>query len=184
MIGGVLPDYVRRWVAGGTYCFTVNLADRRCSLLVDRIAVLRQAVREVRRARPFHIDAWVVLPEHMHCLWTLPNGDVDFSTRMRLIKGAFSRGVESGERRSASRLMQGERGIWQRRFWEHAIRDEADYRAHMDYIHFNPVKHGLVAQAAMWPFSTFQRCLGLGFYPADWGGGGTVAEVGERDGWS
>src|SRR6266404_7121867 len=108
-----------------------------------RIDALREAVRMVRERSPFHIDAWVVLPDHSHCLWTLPEGDSDFPSRWRDIKTAFSKSLPATERRSAVMVRRGERGIWQRRYWEHTIRDDRDYAAHMDYIHFNSVKHGL-----------------------------------------
>lgn len=176
-----MTKYRRNRVPGGTYCFTVNLLDRGSRLLVDQIGSLRGAVRRVRKVRPFHIDAWVVLPEHMHCLLTLPAGDADYSTRLRLIKAIFSRSLTLGEGRSASRAVRRERGIWQRRFWEHTIRDDADYAVHMDYIHFNPVKHRLVAHPADWPFSTFQRCIARGLYPADWATpDANSVKVGER----
>jgi putative transposase len=129
-------------VPGGTYFFTVNLYDRQSMLLTRNVGVLRDAVRKVRAKAPFHIDAWVVLPDHLHCLWTLPEGDFDYATRWKAIKTDFSKQIPEGEFRSASRVAKGERGIWQRRFWEHTIRDDRDYRAHVDYVHFNPVKHG------------------------------------------
>ena len=132
-----MPDYRRNRVAGGTYFFTVNLRDRRSDLLVSEIGVLRDAVRETRALRPFHIDAWVVLADHMHCLWTLPPGDADFPFRWRMIKARFSRGVAHPKDRPASLVGKREAGIWQRRYWEHTIRDDQDYAAHMDYIHFN-----------------------------------------------
>jgi putative transposase len=117
----------------------------------------------------------------MHCLWTLPEGDTDYSGRWRAIKMAFSREMPTGERRSASRVVRRERGIWQRRFWEHTIRDDRDYAVHMDYVHFNPVKHGLVAHPADWPYSSFHRCLRMGLYPTDWGGRkDEPLEAGER----
>lgn len=122
----------------------------------------------------------VVLPEHLHCLWRLPPGDADFSTRWKKIKAAFSRAQPKTELRSASRAAKGERGIWQRRFWEHAVRDEADWRRHVDYIHFNPVKHGHVPRVADWPYSTFHDYVRRGLYPVDWGGG--VPEDGDRFG--
>jgi putative transposase len=176
-----MTDYRRNRVPGGTYFFTVNLTDRRSDLLVQHIDMLRDAVRTLRASAPFHIDAWVVLPEHMHCLWTLPEGDTDFSTRWRRIKSAFSRRLPRGEQRSASRISKGERGIWQRRFWEHTIRDDRDYGAHLDYIHFNPVKHGLVADAGDWPYSSFRRCVAKGLYPAGWAGGtAEMVDAGER----
>ena len=132
--------------------------------MIERIGVLRQVVARVRALTPFYIDAWVVLPEHMHCLWTLPEGDGNFPKRWRAIKTAFSRSVTPGEALSPSRRARGERGIWQRRYWEHTVRDERDYASHMDYIHFNPVKHGVAASAAEWEFSTFQRCVMQGLY--------------------
>ena len=176
-----MPDYRRNRVPGGTYFFTVNLQDRQSDLLTAEIEALRSAVRKIRTRRPFHIDAWVVLPEHMHCLWTLPPGDQDFSTRWKEIKAAFSRSFSTEERRSSVHLRRSERGIWQRRFWEHTIRDEKDYAAHMDYIHFNPVKHGWVEHVTDWPFSTFHRCVSAGLYPAGWSGDGAgCVEAGER----
>jgi putative transposase len=162
-----MPEYRRNRVAGGTYFFTVNLLDRSSDLLVTRIDALRAAVRSTRARAPFHIDAWVVLPEHLHCIWTLPEGDDDFSGRWRAIKKTFAKAQPADEHRSATRLLRHERGIWQRRFWEHTIRDERDYAAHMDYVHFNPVKHALVDHVAAWPFSTFRRCVRRGLYPAD-----------------
>lgn len=140
-------------------------------LLVERIDALGAAFRAVRQRHPFHMDAVVVLPDHLHCVWSLPDGDVDYSTRWGLIKAHFSRGVERGERRSASRIKRGERGIWQRRFWEHCLRDEGDYARHVDYIHWNPVKHGYVQRVAGWPHSSFQRHVARGAYPVGWGGG-------------
>ena len=176
-----LPDYRRNRVPGGTYFFTVNLLDRRSSLLVDQIEDLRESVWRVRELMPFHIDAWVVLPEHMHALWTLPAGDADYSRRWQAIKMAFTKRVTIGEAVSASRQTRGERGIWQRRYWEHTIRDEQDYAAHMDYTHFNPVKHGLAAHAAAWPFSSLHRCVETGLYPPGWGNkDDSVGDWGER----
>jgi putative transposase len=168
-----MPDFRRYRVPGGCYFFTVNLLERRGNaLLTDRIDLLRDAVRRVRRTRPFAIDGWVVLPDHIHAIWTQPPGDDDFSTRWRLIKSFFARGLPKTERLSPVRKADGERGIWQRRFWEHAIRDDEDYAAHMNYVHFNPVKHGLVASPADWLYSTFRSCVRRGLYPLDWVGSG------------
>ena len=176
-----MPNYRRNRVAGGTYFFTVNLLDRNSSLLVAEIEKLRAAVRGVRARLPFHIDAWVVLPDHMHCLWTLPEGDADFSGRWRAIKIGFSKSLPNNEPRSLVRLSRGERGVWQRRYWEHTIRDDRDYAVHMDYIHFNPVKHALVEDPAQWPLSSFRRCVARGLYPPGWlGGGAELADAGER----
>ena len=163
-----MPEYRRNRVPGGTHFFTVNLLDRSSGMLVTEIERLREVVRDVLRRTPFHIDAWVVLPDHMHCIWTLPEGDHDYSRRWRAVKGAFSRAIPATEGRSVVRERRGERGIWQRRFWEHTIRDERDDAVHMDDVHFNPVKHGYVAHPADWAFSSFRRCVAAGMYPADW----------------
>jgi putative transposase len=135
-----MPNYRRNRQPGGTYFFSVNLLDRKSQWLVTHIEELRAAVRKTRQLYPFHIDAWVVLPEHLHCIWTLPEGDVNYSNRWRLIKKTFSKSIPKSEYRSANRIKRHERGIWQRRFWEHTIHNDADYAAHMDYIHYNPVK--------------------------------------------
>ena len=165
-----MPDCRRHRVPGGTYFVTVNLRDRDGSLLVDNIDLLRTAVRRVRTLMPFHIDAWVVLPDHMHALWTLPPGDADFPRRWQAIKMAFSRRIPAKEPRPPSLVDRGERGIWQRRYWEHTIRDDRDYAAHVDYIHFNPVKHGLVDVVSAWRFSSFHRAVAAGLYPSAWAG--------------
>jgi putative transposase len=145
------------------------------------IDALREAVRKLRGRAPFHIDAWVVLPDHLHCIWTLPVADLDFSARWQGIKTAFSRQMPLEEFRLASRRGKGERGIWQRRFWEHAVRNDRDYAAHFDYVHLNPVKHKFVSRAADWPYSSFRRAVDLGIYPADWEAGGVpLGEAGER----
>ena len=167
-----MPNYRRAWHPGGTYFFTVNLLERKGNdLLVCHIETLREIVRSVQQRHPFKIHAWVVLPEHMHCVIELPVGDVDFPVRWRLIKMEFSKSLPRGERLSAARERRGERGIWQRRYWEHLIKNEADFQAHMDYVHVNPVKHGLVSRVSDWPFSTFHKLVERGVYPADWAGG-------------
>jgi putative transposase len=164
-----MPDYRRNRVPGATYFFTVNLLDGHSDLLMTQIEALREAVRSVRRRSPFVIDAWVVLPEHMHCIWTLPGDDGDFPGRWRAIKIAFSKSLPNTERRSEIMQRKGERGIWQRRYWEHTIRDDRDYAAHMDYVHFNPVKHGLAKRPGDWQFSSFQSCTAAGLYrPSGW----------------
>ena len=176
-----MPEYRRNRVPGGSYFFTVNLLDRRSDLLVRHIGALREAVRQARQRAPFAIDAWVVLPDHMHCLWTLPAGDADFPGRWRAIKIAFSKSMAKVEAQSPVMARRGERGIWQRRYWEHTIRDYPDFSAYMDYTHFNPVKHGLVGHPADWPHSSFGRCIMTGLYPADWMGGSVEPqETGER----
>lgn len=148
-----MPEYRRPKVAGARVFFTVALAERGSRLLTDEIGRLREAVRATRAERPFGIDAWVVLPDHLHCVWTLPDGDGDYSVQWRLIKSRFSRGLPMGRRR-ASHVARHERGVWQRRFWEHHIRDEADYVAHVRYCWMNPVKHGFVERPEDWPYSS------------------------------
>lgn len=138
-------------------------------LLVDHIDQLRAAFAQVKQARPFRLDAVVVLPDHLHGIWTLPPNDADFSTRWRLIKAHFSRSIASGERLSQRRRVKNERGIWQRRFWERTIRSEEEFAALVDYIHFNPVKHGHVTQTKDWPYSSFHRYVREGRLPLDWG---------------
>ncbi len=163
-----MTSYRRNFVAGGTYFFTANLADRRRSLLSVNIDLLREAFRSTRRRHPFAIDAIVVLPDHLHTIWTLPDGDSDFAMRWRLIKATFSRGLDHAEPVSPSRSGKQERGIWQRRNWEHTIRDDGDFARHIDYIHLNPVKHGHVGRVQDWPFSSFRRMVRLGFYRQSW----------------
>ena len=151
-----MTEYRRTWHPGATWFLTVNLAERRgYRLLVERIDVLRIAFRNVRARHSFHIEAIVILSDHLHCVWTLGPGDTDFSTRWSLIKGHFSRAIEKGERISQSRAKRGERGLWQRRFWEHLIRDRADFNRHVDYVHWKPVRHGGVRRVSDWPHSSF-----------------------------
>jgi len=151
-----MSNYIRPKQPGAAVFFTVNLADRGSDLLVREIEALRAAVGVTRTERPFGIKAWVVLPDHMHCVWQLPDGDPDFSTRWSLIKARFTLSV-AGERRRASHVRRRERGLWQRRFWEHHIRDAADLQAHVRFCWINPVKHGLVSEPGEWPFSSYHR---------------------------
>jgi len=176
-----MTDYRRNFIAGGSFFFTVNLAERRLRLLTEHIDELRKAFRETRRNHPVTIDAMVILPNHLHTIWTMPEGDANFATRWRLIKSAFSRSLPTGERISDSRVAKGERRIWQRRYWEHTIRDESDFARRIDYVHINPVKHGYVTRVSDWPYSSFHRMVKLGVYPEDWAGdvssdGGTFGE--------
>lgn len=165
-----MRTYTRAHAPGACYFFTVNLARRRGNdLLVRHIEALRASVATTRRDHPFAIDAMVVLPDHLHALWQLPEGDADFSTRWRLIKARFSRAVPAGEHITPSRARRGERGLWQRRFWEHLIRDERDWQRHVDYIHYNPVKHGHVSRAVDWPYSSLHRFIREGWRDPDWG---------------
>lgn len=174
-----MPNYIRAHVPGGTFFFTLALLDRRKRLLVEHIDLLRESFSQVLRQRPVTIDAIVVLPDHLHCIWTLPPDDDDFSTRWRLIKGRFASGLPRSDLEPMRRAAKHERGIWQRRFWEHVIRDERDFAAHVDYVHFNPVKHGHVQRAADWPYSSFGRWVTRGWYPQDWGGEATEDVPGE-----
>lgn len=168
-----MPNY-RRAREGRTYFFTVVTYERRPVLCDTRLrAALRESIAETRRARPFVIDAWVLLPDHLHCIWTLPREDADYSTRWGLIKAGVTRRlaptVKDPAHLSPSRQKHREAGLWQRRFWEHTVRDEKDFESHCDYIHWNPVRHGLVSTPGEWPFSTFRRFLKDGLYPNDWG---------------
>jgi putative transposase len=177
-----MTNYRRSNLAGASYFFTVNLADRSQTLLTDHIDLLRKAFEYTRERHPFVVDAIVVLPEHIHAIWTLPAEDSDFALRWRLIKTVFSRGLPHGEHRSNSRQSKGERGIWQRRYWEHLIRDEADFSRHVDYIHINPVKHGFVSRVAEWPHSSFHRYVQAGILPQNWAGDvGVELDCGERE---
>ena len=169
-----MSNYRRARTAGGTFFFTVVAEGRRKILAsLEAREALRETIHAVRRDHPFNIDAWVLLPEHIHCIWTLPAGDTDFSKRWGLIKASFSKSMKdklSGTDITASRSRHREASIWQRRFWEHQIRDGADFRRHMDYIHINPVKHGLVTSASDWPYSSLHRHVAHGIYPENWGG--------------
>jgi putative transposase len=166
--------YRRNFLPGGTYFFTLTLADRRSSVLLDHVGLLRGAFRRARHERPFSVEAIVVLPDHLHTILTLPLDDADYSGRWRLIKTLFSNGVlaTSGAIR---RHRTGELALWQRRFWEHTIRSEEDFSRHVEYVHFNPVKHGLVPRVRDWPYSSFHRYVRQGVLPADWAG--DVSEV-------
>jgi putative transposase len=154
---------------GGYGASSANPGERRYA------SGVREAITRVRQVLPFRINAWVLLPDHLHTIWTLPEGDADFSNRWRLIKRhvtrtcgpAYLRPDFLTPRRSAKQCGT----LWQHRFWEHLIRDERDFRQHMDYLHANPLKHGYVACAADWPWSSFHRCVRQGIYPADWAGG-------------
>ncbi len=170
-----MSDY-RRWrVDGGTFFFTVVTHHRRRFLTSDIYRdALREAFRDVRRLRPFSVVAIVLLPDHLHTIWELPPGDTDYTTRWRQIKTLFTRAVEGridGTVSSTSRRRRAEKGIWQRRFYEHTCRDEADVKRLADYIHVNPVKHRLSARVRDWPWSSFHRYVRLGEYAIDWGGG-------------
>jgi putative transposase len=171
-----MPNY-RRWrIPGGSFFFTVVTAGRRPILTTELgRASLREALAEIQAERPFEIFAIVLLPDHLHAIWTLPPGDDDFSSRWGAAKASFTKkylasgGVEAPI--SDSRRKKRERGVWQRRFWEHFVRHEDDLKRCLDYLHYNPVKHGLVERVRDWPWSSFQRFVKLGEYPENWGEG-------------
>ena len=169
--------YRRANIQGACYFFTVALANRESSLLVEHIEKLRQAFRLVKQRHPFEIVAMVVMPEHLHAIWQLPAGDADFALRWSLIKSGFSRAIPMHEYIRPSRAGKRERGLWQRRYWEHLIRDDNDLARHVDYIHYNPVKHGLVQRAIDWPHTSIHRYVRLGWLKDDWGTGDEDAVV-------
>lgn len=169
-----MSHYRRSIVPGGTYFFTQVTYQRRhwlCQYLARKI--LRQAIIQVRHKYPFTIDAFVLLPNHFHCLWTLPSGDSDYATRMRLIKTYVTKHcgkqLNLPDSISDSRHKRKESNLWQRRYWEHLIRDELDFNRHVDYIHYNPVRHGLCSAAKEWQYSSFHFFVKQGVYPLDWG---------------
>ena len=166
-----MVHYRRIRLEGGTYFFTVTLtlAERRARVLTDHVDLLRSVFRRVQGERPFKIVAMVVLPDHLHAIWTLPAGDADYSGRWRAIKAGFTRDLVAGGM-PLVRNDKGEYDLWQRRFWEHTVRDESDLAAHVEYIHFNPVKHGLVKQVRDWPWSSFHQYVRRGWLAEDWGG--------------
>jgi len=164
-------QYRRANITGGTYFFTVNLADRKKTLLVDEFELLRDVINKLKKQHPFILDAMVVLPEHLHAILTLPTNDKGFSTRWMLIKSGFSRQLPKHEKINKSRERKGERGIWQRRYWEHVIKNEDDFVRHVDYIHYNPVKHGYVKKAADWPYSTIHEFVKNNLLDENWGHG-------------
>ena len=175
--------YRRARSAGATCFFTVNLADRNSCLLAENAPQLYNILQQVRQRHPFRLHALVILPDHLHTLWTLPAGDSDYPTRWSLIKAAFSRHIPRDETIDASHRSKRERGLWQRRYWEHQIRDESDLQRHIDYIHFNPVRHGHTSSPADWPYSSIHQYIRNGILPGDWGGGVEPAagmEFGER----
>ena len=162
-----MSSYRRSLIAGGTYFFTVTLADRQSNALVEHIGRLRTAYDKVYRQLPFDTVAICVLPDHLHAIWSLPGNDADYPTRWNLIKGGFSRALPVNEKRSASKEKRREKGIWQRRYWEHQIRDEAELERLVHYIYYNPIKHGLVQKIADWPYSSFHRDVDRGLFSKD-----------------
>ena len=166
--------YRRTKIKGGTYFFTVVTQNRRPFLCQpDNVVLLRQALQYTMQRHPMEIDAFVLLPDHLHSIWTLPDDDHNFSMRWRLIKSYFSRYCQDSYQNSVSTSRQNkqERAFWQRRFWEHMIRDDQDFINHVEYIHYNPVKHGLVAAPKEWEYSSFHRYVQAGLYDEVWGAG-------------
>ncbi|MEM7088398.1 MAG: transposase [Pseudomonadota bacterium] len=181
-----MSNYRRVRIPGAKYFFTISLADRSSDLLVREVARLRTAFAVTQKERPFWCDAFVVLPDHLHAVWTLPPGDADYSTRWGAIKARFTRGVKAGGAmgcnpilRTSSKIAKGDAGIWQRRFWEHTIRDERDYRNHLEYCWGNPVKHGLVAHPTDWPYSSIHRDIRAGRVDPEWNSQVTEGTFGE-----
>ena len=172
-----MPHYRRLYQPGGCYFFTVNLLNRRSDLLVRRIEDLRHSFKTVRDRHPFDFQAVVILPDHLHCVMTLPMDDHDFSRRWRLIKSGFTRRVAGAGYRSRSRQRHGERGLWQRRFWEHLIRDEQDLHRHIDYIHYNPVKHGYVHSPKDWSYSSFHWFVEEGVLDENWSADQAIGQL-------
>ena len=169
-----MSRYRRATTEGASYFFTVNTYRRRAILTHPAVRLaLREAIEHTRRSLPFVIDAWVLLPDHLHTIWTLPEDDAAFGKRWGIIKSFVSRKCtqvfDIDEPRSESRIKRRENDFWQRRFWEHQLRDEIDYARHVDYIHFNPVKHGYVTRAIDWPYSTFHKFVLRAAYPDNWG---------------
>ena len=167
-------NYRRAFIPGGSWFFTLVTENRRPIFAApENVAVLREAFRTVKVKRPFLLDAIVIMPDHLHCIWTLPPGDADFATRWRLIKTWFTKHWVPEEllTPNAARKKKHEQAIWQHRYWEHLLRNEDDYTRHVEYIHYNPVKHGNVSAPGKWEYSSFQRFVKDGVYPADWGTG-------------
>ena len=161
--------YRRSLIEGATYFFTVALANRRSDLLVRHIDHLHAVTRSVQQRHPFDIVAAVVLPDHLHVIWTLPDGDANYPLRWALIKSAFSRAIPKTETIAKNRLARRERAIWQRRYWEHQIRDDTDLQTHVDYVHYNPVKHGHMLRAEDWHYSSIHRFMREGLVKRGWG---------------
>ena len=168
-----MVHYRRNRIPGGSYFFTVALHNRRSHVLTEQINFLRKAFRQTQSRQPFSIDAIVILPEHLHTIWTLPPGDADYSGRWRALKGGFTRALHRAGI-PVPHHASGEYALWQGRFWEHTLRDERDRQHHVDYIHYNPVKHGYVSAVADWPWSSFHRYVQQGLLPRDWAGTGEL----------
>lgn len=159
-----MSDYRRAFQAGGNFFFTVVTHHRAPFFSKEaNVEILRSSFKREMKRRPFTLEAMVVLPDHLHCLWLLPEGDADYSSRWREIKKSTTQQL------SVNRNYRSEGDVWQRRYWEHKIRDAEDWRIHMDYIHYNPVKHGYVSEPGMWKYSSFLKWVKCGVYDVNWG---------------
>jgi putative transposase len=181
-----MTDYRRRRVEGGTYFFTLVTFERNTFLTTPEARdILHEAWMFVMNRQPFTTEAICLLPDHIHCIWTLPEGDSDYSTRWKEIKRRFSHHYRDAcaelDVPGESRQKKMEQAFWQRRFWEHTIHGQEDYDRHVDYIHYNPVKHGLTASAGEWEWSSFRRFVQQGYYGMDWGRQGIEVSVSEKD---
>jgi len=168
-----MATFRRSTTPGASYFFTVNTYERQKILTEERVySALKQGIRVVKDRFPFTIEAFVLLPDHLHCIWTLPEGDADYAKRWNIIKRLTSQRARHliVQPTTASRRKRRELGLWQRRFWEHQIRDEQDFERHVNYIHWNPVKHGYVNAVIQWPYSSFRRFVQNGIYPSNWAG--------------
>ena len=171
-----MPDWRRSQVPGGTFFFTV-VTDNRIPLFAsaDARKMLGQVLRECRRQWPFNLDGIVLLPDHLHVIWSLPRGDMNYSRRWAWLKSQFTqRWIAAGGQAqsvTSGRHRDGRKGVWQPKFWEHTLQDDEDFERHLNYIHYNPVKHGYVSSPRDWPWSSFHRYVKAGVYDADWGSG-------------
>jgi putative transposase len=174
-----MSKYIRSQITGATYFFTLALAQRQSQLLTENIPLFRQAYQRANALHPFTTIAICVLPEHLHAIWKMPEDDGDYALRWRIIKSQFSRNFSANKLRSDSKIKHREKGIWQRRYWEHQIRDNVDLQRHVDYIHYNPIKHGYVTKVKDWPHSTFHKYVAQGIYTENWGGVDEAGAFGE-----
>jgi putative transposase len=164
-------NYRRNFIPGGTYFFTITLQDRKSRLLVDRVHLLKEAVQRVKDQHPFQIKAYVILPEHLHIIWELPMGDSNYSQRWKKIKALFSKSIHKSGL-ELPKTKHNEYCLWQRRFWEHTIKDMLDFENHVNYIHYNPIKHGLVDDVHDWPHSSFHHFVQRGLICENWASSG------------
>lgn len=172
-----MSQYIRSTTQGGIYFFTlVTYKRRKIFCNADFLHVFKQSIKYIQHRYPFEILAWVQMPDHLHCIWQMPIDDANYSMRWSQIKRLTTQSCPqyhlSHDKLNASKIKRNEKGVWQRRFYEHEIRNEQDLKNHLDYLHYNPVKHGLVDNVGDWQYSSFHRLVGEGYYPADWGSGG------------